>query len=81
MSHPYPWCDHMDRDAFGELDLSNGGGKSGAIGCMIRRLSDLSKQERQLLAELDGIQTAKAVATAALDRFIAQDDSAPAQAG
>lgn len=81
MNHPYRWCDHIDHDAFGEVDLSSSGSKSGAIGCMVRRLTDLNRRERQLLSELESIQEARAVATAALDDFIAQDSFGPAQAG
>lgn len=73
----YPWCDHIDHDAFGELDLSGSGGKSGAIGCMLRRLDDLNKAEQRLLAEVRFIRAAQAAASSALDRFI----STPAQAG
>lgn len=80
-THPYSWCDHIDHDAFGELDLSSSGVKSGAIGCMVRRLTDLNRRERQLLTELEDIQRTRAVAMAALDRFISQDNPAPAQAG
>lgn len=73
----YPWADHIDHDSFGELDLSNSGGKSGAIGCMARRLTDLSAAEQRLLAELRFVRAAQTVALRALDRFI----SAPADAG
>lgn len=67
----YPWNEHIDHDACGELDLSNSGGKSGAIGCMVRRLTDLRSQEQQLLQELAYVRAAESVAMAALDRFIA----------
>lgn len=79
-AHPYPWCNQIDQDAFGELDLSGSGGKSGAIGCMVSRLDDLNKQECQLITEIESIRAARAIALAALDQFVAQDHHAPAQA-
>lgn len=70
MSNPYLWSEHIDHDAFGELDLSNSGGNSGAIGCMVRRIADLTTRERHLLSELDSIRESRTIAFAALDRFI-----------
>jgi len=64
----------IDSDAFGELDLS-GTDVTGRMGCMARRLADLSAQEEQLLAQLRFVRSAQRVALTALDTFIAQKDS------
>ena len=61
-------------DAFGVLDLS-GTDVTGRMGCMARRLADLSAQEQQLLAQLRFVRSAQRVALTALDTFIAQKDS------
>lgn len=62
MSHPYPWTEHIDHDAFGELDLSGSGGKSGAIGCMVRWIADLNNRECLLRAEIDSIRESREIA-------------------
>lgn len=67
----YPWNDHLDHDAFGELDLSGGGGKSGAVACMARRMVDLRSQEERLVQELSQVRTAQIITMAALDQFLA----------
>jgi hypothetical protein len=63
-------------DAWGEIDHS-GDPRSARIGCMTRRLADLSAAEQRLLAELRFVRAAQTVALRAIDRFI----SAPANAG
>lgn len=63
-------------DAWGEVDHS-GDPRSARIGCMARRLADLSAAEQRLLAELRFIRAAQTVALRAIDRFI----SAPADTG
>ena len=63
-------------DAWGEVDHS-GDPRSARIGCMTRRLADLSAAEQRLLAELRFVRAAQYVALRAIDRFI----SAPAGAG
>lgn len=64
----------LDHDAFGELDLS-GTDVTGRVGCMARRLADLSAQEEELHAQLRFVRSAQRVALKALDTFIAQKNS------
>lgn len=67
-------------DAWGDVDHSGDPG-SGRIGCMARRLTQLRKREEELCAKLHSVRQAQDIAMNALDRFIAENKSAPAPAG
>lgn len=66
-------------DAWGEVDHS-GDPHSARMGCMSRRLADLSATEQRLLEELHFVRSAQAVALRAIDRFIAENSTQPAPA-
>lgn len=72
----YPWTEHIDHDAFGELDLSNSGGNSGAIGCMVQRITDLNNQELRLEQKLQSVREAREIAFLAMSRFVTSSASA-----
>lgn len=59
----------LNLDTFGELDLS-GTDPSGQVGCMARRLAELSAQEQALLQQLAFVHRAQEIALQALDSFI-----------
>lgn len=60
-------------DAWGAVDHS-GDPRSARIGCMTRRLADLSAAESRLLAELRFVRAAQTVALHAIDSFIEESN-------
>ena len=66
---PYPWCDNIDHDSFGRLDLSGQGGYSGAIGCMFARMAELDSEIEAAQIHLASLRKSRGIAENALYAF------------
>jgi hypothetical protein len=69
---PYPWCDGIDHDSFGRLDLSGSGGYSGAIGCMLARLAEIDTELEKVQQRIAFLDQSRKLAQDALDVFCDQ---------